>query len=328
MLAHVAALGIAALLVVLPPPSRDHIGGLADGGASVAVNLPAAAPNGVKTPEARTFEPEISEAKIVGANLSGPNHLEASIPGTDTSPANLPGDDTAAQLKLAAQPKLAALDRQDPPATRAAPAEPFGLATMPWFSGDIFEKWNTVKTAIGAERDILARCRDDMQDCPPAAQKFLAVIAAGLVQTGRARIGTINRAINLAIEHMSDLEQWGVAERWSPPLETFATGRGDCEDYAIAKFVALMEAGVPPEDVRLVVVRDRTANDGHAIAAVHVGDGWVLLDNRWLALVDDDKMRRMVPLFVIDRDGVRTYLRSPAGTAALASASLAIPPAN
>jgi predicted transglutaminase-like cysteine proteinase len=305
MFARVAAFSIAALMVVLPTPPYGGIGVLADADASVAVILPAAAPN----------KDEISKASLSGANL-----LNTSVQGSGTSPANLPRDDTTTQ------PKLAAFDRQDPPVTR--PAEPFSLNTMPWFSADIFEKWNSIKAAIEAEHDILAHCREDMQDCPPAARKFLMVIAAGLAQTGRARVGVINRAVNLAIEHMSDLEQWGVDERWSAPLETFATGRGDCEDYAIAKFVALVEAGIPPEDVRLVIVRDQAANDGHAITAVHIDDGWVLLDNRWLALVDDDKMRRMVPLFVIDHDGVRTYLRSPAGAAALASASLAIPLAN
>ncbi len=317
MFARVTAFSIAALIVVLPPPPYGGIGVLADADASVALNLPAAASN-----EDKTFEAKIFETKIFKASLSGANLLNTSVQGGGTSPANLPRDDTTTQ------PKLAAFDRQDPPVTRPAPADPFSLDTMPWFSGDIFEKWNSIKAAIEAEHAILAHCRQDMQDCPPAARKFLAVIAAGLAQTGRARVGVINRAINLAIEHMSDLEQWGVDERWSPPLETFATGRGDCEDYAIAKFVALVEAGIPPEEVRLVIVRDQAANDGHAIAAVHIDDGWVLLDNRWLALVDDDKMRRMVPLFVIDHDGVRTYLRSPASPAALASASLAIPLAN
>jgi predicted transglutaminase-like cysteine proteinase len=327
MFARVAALSIAALMVVLPSPPCGSGGVLADADASVAVNLPAAAPNEDETSEAEIFETKTSSASLSVASpsvasLSDVNLLNAGVQGAGASPANLPRNDTTTQ------PKLAAFDRQEPPVTRPAPAEPFSRDTMPWFSGDIFEKWNSIKAAIDAEHDILAHCREDMQDCPRAARKFLTVIAAGLAQTGRARIGVINRAINLAIEHMSDLEQWGVDERWSPPLETFATGRGDCEDYAIAKFVALVEAGIPPEDVRLVIVRDRAANDGHAVAAVHVDDGWVLLDNRWLALVDDDKMRRMVPLFVIDHDGVRTYLRSPAGAAALASASLAMPLAN
>jgi predicted transglutaminase-like cysteine proteinase len=310
MFARVAALGVAALLIVAPPSPCDRIGELADADAFGAMNLPA-----VSSSEGDVVAPvatEVSEAHLPNTNLAS----------ASARPANLPQDD------MAPQPRLAALDRQDPAVVRPAPSEPFGLKSMPWFSGDIFEKWTKVNAAINADRNVLAHCRKDMADCPPAARKFLAVIAAGLEQTGRARVGTINRTINLAIEHMSDLEQWGVDERWSPPLETFATGRGDCEDYAIAKFVALTEAGIPAEDVRLVVVHDRTANDGHAVAAVHVDDGWVLLDNRWLTLVDDDKMHRMIPLFVIDQSGVRTYLRMPPNTAALASASLGIPLAN
>ena len=80
--------------------------------------------------------------------------------------------------------------------------------------------------------------------CPGVARNFLAIVAAGRAQTGRGRIGVINRAINLAIRPMSDMAQWGVPDRWSAPLDTFTTGRGDCEDYAIAKYVALTEAGV------------------------------------------------------------------------------------
>ena len=53
----------------------------------------------------------------------------------------------------------------------------------------------------------------------------------------------INRDINMAIRPTSDLAQWGVTDRWSAPLATLASGRGDCEDYAIAKYVALREAG-------------------------------------------------------------------------------------
>jgi predicted transglutaminase-like cysteine proteinase len=315
MFARAAAFGIAALLVVAPSLPCGRIGVFADADASMAVNLPVIPSN-----DADIVAP--SDDRVSEASLSGADLPETTPAVANARSANLPQDD------MAAQPRLAALDRQGPPVMRPAQREPFGLKTMPWFSGDIFEKWTSVNAAINADRKVLARCREDMPACPPAARKFLAVIAAGLEQTGRARVGAINRAINLAIEHMSDLAQWGVDERWSPPLETFATGRGDCEDYAIAKFVALMEAGVPAEDVRLVIVHDRNANDGHAVTAVYIDDGWVLLDNRWLTLVDDDKMHRMVPLFVIDQTGVSTYLRTPANTAALASASLGIPLAN
>jgi predicted transglutaminase-like cysteine proteinase len=231
-------------------------------------------------------------------------------------------DDSAVRSKLAPQvPKPLAIAAQ-------SATEPFGLQTLPWFSGDIVQKWNGVEAEIHAEAEILAHCRDAVQDCPPAAQKLLAIVAAGRAESGLARIGVINRAINLAIRPTSDLQQWGVVERWSAPLVTLTTGRGDCEDYAIAKFVALRLAGIAPEDVKLVAVRDREANDEHAVVAVDVDGRWIVLDNRWLALLTDSELRRMLPRFVMDESGVRAYVRTPPRDAAPAVAALGFPSAD
>jgi len=191
-----------------------------------------------------------------------------------------------------------------------AMTEPFGLNTVPVASGEVLSKWSGVKADIRAENDILSRCRANAELCPAAAQKFLAIVAQGRAQTGRARIGIINRAINLAIRPMSDLAQWGVIDRWSAPLVTLATGRGDCEDYAIAKYVALKEAGVAAEDLRLVIVRDLAVGEDHAVVAARLDGDWIVLDNRRLTLIEDIQTRQMVPLFVLDQTGVRQFARS------------------
>ena len=152
----------------------------------------------------------------------------------------------------------------------APAAEPFGLAAERVSEGEILHKWTTVQTEIRENKKILARCREDTSSCPLAARRFLAIIDEGRARSGRARIGVINREINLAIVPTSDLMQWGVADRWSAPLETFTTQRGDCEDYAIAKYVALRAAGVAAEDVKLVVVRNTDAKENHAVVAVRL----------------------------------------------------------
>jgi predicted transglutaminase-like cysteine proteinase len=193
------------------------------------------------------------------------------------------------------------------PAVAQAESEPFGLGAMPVASGEILMKWSGIEADVRAERDILARCRDSAAFCPATAQKFLAVIAEGRSREGRARIGVINRAINLAIRPASDLAQWGILDRWSTPLVTLATGRGDCGDYAIAKYVALREAGVAARNVRLVIVRDLLAEVDHAVVAARLQGQWMVLDNRHLALVADTDLQRMVPLFVLDDDGVRQF---------------------
>ena len=83
----------------------------------------------------------------------------------------------------------------------------------------------------------------------PAALKFLDIVDAARLREGRARLGEINRAINLAIRPISDLAQHGQIDVWTSPLATLARGGGDCEDYAIAKFVALRRAGIAPDDL-------------------------------------------------------------------------------
>jgi len=225
--------------------------------------------------------------------------------------------------------KVAALDAAEPsiksPAsvgnavTARVLAEPFGFGPIPVASGGILSKWNGVEADIQADNDILSRCRASAEMCPAAARKFLAIIAQGKAQTGRARIGIINRAINLAIRPMSDLAQWGVIDRWSSPLETFSTGLGDCEDYAIAKYVALMQAGVAAEDVRLVVVRDLASGEDHAVVATRLNGDWIILDNRWLTLVEDSELRRTAPLFVLDQTGVKQFVLTPTPDAHRAS---------
>ncbi len=192
--------------------------------------------------------------------------------------------------------------------SRSPVSEPFGLAATPVWFGKILTNWGGVEAAIRAENDTLSRCRDDARRCPQAARNFLAIVAQGRAQSGRARIGIINRAVNMAIEPMSDMAQWGVPDRWSAPLETFATGRGDCEDYAIAKYAALTAAGVPAQDVKLIIVRNTAADEDHAIVAVRTDGEWTILDNRWLTLVKDVDMPKAIPLYVLDDSGVREFV--------------------
>jgi len=190
---------------------------------------------------------------------------------------------------------------------QAPAAEPFALNVESVTAGGAFTKWTGLVADIRAESEILARCRSDVQHCPAAARKFLAVIADGRAREGRARIGVINRDINMSIRPMSDMAQWGVLDRWSAPLTTLATGRGDCEDYAIAKYVALHEAGVADDDLRLVIVHDLVSGEDHAVTATRVDAKWIMLDNRHLRMVEDTAMPRVLPLFAFDSGGAKRF---------------------
>jgi predicted transglutaminase-like cysteine proteinase len=187
-------------------------------------------------------------------------------------------------------------------------AEPFGLFASRISGGGLREKWLGVERKLDDERVQLALCDGDRAGCvSPAALRFLAIVDSARTREGRARLGEINRAINLAIKPMSDMAQHGQVDVWSSPLDTFATGAGDCEDYAIAKFVALRMAGVSPDDLRIVVIRDTVRGEDHAVAMARLEDRWLALDNRRMAMVEDADLRNLRPLFVIDDRGVMRY---------------------
>jgi predicted transglutaminase-like cysteine proteinase len=85
----------------------------------------------------------------------------------------------------------------------------------------------------------------------------------------------VNRWVNTNIKPMTDMEHWGVVERWNYPDD----GYGDCEDYVLLKRRMLMQAGWPREALLITVVRDKNG-DGHAILTVKTDKGEFILDNQ------------------------------------------------
>jgi predicted transglutaminase-like cysteine proteinase len=178
--------------------------------------------------------------------------------------------------------------------------------------GGLRAKWLGVERKLDDEQVQLALCDGDRERCvSPAALQLLSIVDSARAREGRARIGEINRAINLAIRPMSDLAQYGQIDVWSSPLVTFAHGAGDCEDYAIAKLVALRLAGIASDDLRIVVVHDTVSGEGHAVAAARLDGHWLTLDNRRMAMVEDANARNYRPLFVIDQHNVMQYVETP-----------------
>ena len=153
---------------------------------------------------------------------------------------------------------------------------------------------------------MVAQCRAN-GTCPPAAQRLINISAEGAGHSGPARVGLINRAADLAISPVSDEMQWGVADHWSDPFETLLSNRGDCEDYAILKYAALLESGIPSDDVKVVIFKNLFPNEDHAAVATRVDGQWLILDNRTLTLVRDTEITRAIPEFVLDHEGVKRF---------------------
>lgn len=225
----------------------------------------------------------------------------------DGRKANKPANDRPTQL--------AALDLSTPADASARPTndtqqsdEPFGLATFRAPEGQLWVKWRKLTAELETEAQVLARCQADMKHCAnTAAQKYLSLIEESRKLAGRAKIDRINRAINAAVAYTTDLVQHGVPDLWTAPLATLTTGRGDCEDYAIAKYVALRDAGISTGDLRILLVHDRIAREYHAVVGVRQNGHWLMLDNRHEVLIEQKDSWHFAPLFALDQQGVKLF---------------------
>jgi predicted transglutaminase-like cysteine proteinase len=96
-----------------------------------------------------------------------------------------------------------------------------------------------------------------------------------MTQTAWRDLNKVNRWVNDTIKPMTDMEHWGVVEKWSIPTD----GYGDCEDYVLLKRKMLIDAGWPREALLITVVRDKN-DEGHAVLTVKTDKGEFILDNQ------------------------------------------------
>ncbi|MCH8618009.1 transglutaminase-like cysteine peptidase [Undibacterium sp. TS12] len=87
------------------------------------------------------------------------------------------------------------------------------------------------------------------------------------------------------VPYFTDQEHWGVNDYWATPVEFVASWGGDCEDYAIAKYMTLKDLGIPAERLRITYVRATRMGETHMVLAYYptpTAEPWIL-DN----LVDE-----------------------------------------
>jgi predicted transglutaminase-like cysteine proteinase len=115
-------------------------------------------------------------------------------------------------------------------------------------------------------------CAEHTFECKVAPSAPRDVVLTNKTWTDLVRI---NKWVNENVKPMTDMDHWGVVEKWSYPDD----GYGDCEDYALLKRRMLTEAGWPREALLMTVVREKSG-DGHAVLTVKTDKGEFILDNQ------------------------------------------------
>jgi predicted transglutaminase-like cysteine proteinase len=135
-----------------------------------------------------------------------------------------------------------------------------------------------------------------------------AAFAASLRGQGIiAKLEAANSYVNARVRFIDDRIQFGTTDRWMAASETLARGRGDCEDYAIAKRALLRAAGVPDRDLYLVVLKDLTRRADHAVLVVRANGRFLVLDNGTDRIVDSSDVSDYRPVLTFTAGHTYTH---------------------
>lgn len=146
----------------------------------------------------------------------------------------------------------------------------------------------------------------------PLVQDWLALLDEyqGFAEIEKVR--RVNAFFNQKIEYGEDNEVWGRDDYWATPLETLRRQRGDCEDFAIAKYFTLIKIGVPPSRLRLVYAKLFQDGQGGSNAKAHMVLAYysrpdvspVILDNLIAETLQSSARTDLMPIFSFNMDGL------------------------
>lgn len=140
------------------------------------------------------------------------------------------------------------------------------------------------------------------------ARKWEALIAELKEQSLAAKLKGVNSFMNTH-RYVVDPINWGVKDHWATPGQFFAK-HGDCEDYAIAKYLTLRRLGVPDKYLRIVILQDLNLKAPHAVLAVYTNRGALILDNQISQIVSEQTIRHYRPIYSLNEGG--WWLHRPA----------------
>lgn len=113
------------------------------------------------------------------------------------------------------------------------------------------------------------------------------------------QMSAVNRFVN-KYPYVEDIVNWGMEDYWETPYE-FQLKNGDCEDYAIAKFMSLRALGISGDVLRVAIVRDLNLGGIiHAVLVVYVNGEAYVLDNQIKQVIPAIKIYHYVPVYSIN----------------------------
>lgn len=164
-----------------------------------------------------------------------------------------------------------------------------------------FPKWTGMLARLQGHMELLtATCQnqDSAGDC--VASRWQGVIEAARGLPRREQLAYANEQLN-RLEYVVDPVNWQREDYWATPYE-FLVHDGDCEDYAIAKYMVLKALGMPARQMRIVVLNDQHLGILHSVLVVRHNEQNYILDNQIKQVVRDSFIRHYEPVYSINEE--------------------------
>lgn len=230
-----------------------------------------------------------AQAQVVSANYRPSSKAEAILGGASALAAITAQQEGQPTLRQAALPYAArpAVANYVRPAVSPNRPDVFNSVALSINRSPLDSRWNRVSGAgvVGGAAAFAGSLRN---------------------QDVIARLEAVNSYVNARVRFVDDRVQFGIADRWLAPSETLARGRGDCEDFALAKRAMLRAAGVADKDLYLVVLKDLSRRADHAVLVVRAAGRFLVLDNGTNRIVDSSDVQDYKPIVTFAANG-RSY---------------------
>ncbi len=178
---------------------------------------------------------------------------------------------------------------------------------------DALPQWQRTLAKIEREQKSYRDCAADGRHCSSRAmQAWQALIKQQRGARQISQLQSVNSFIN-QWHYRADGQNYGKSDYWASPNEFFRRS-GDCEDYAIAKYVTLRQLGFSAEQLRLVVVEDKRRDLAHAILAAYVGNEIYILDNLSSEVRPQSAVSEYAPYYSVNENARWAHAAAPSSS--------------
>lgn len=126
------------------------------------------------------------------------------------------------------------------------------------------------------------------------------------------QLAAVNYFFNKHIRYTDDTTLWKKSDYWATPLETLGVRAGDCEDFTIAKYLSLLQLGIPVDKLRLIYVKAQIGGTQSRTFQAHMVLGYYETPNATPmimdSLVDDiepaNQRTDLHPVFSFNSEGM------------------------